>query len=75
MADSSAIEKEISRIDGQLYEIITVKDDSGNPIQSFEVPLRVELKLQDLMEIMVGASILAVPVAFTEEVWNMGDIL
>ncbi len=75
MADSSAIEKEISRIDGQLYEIITVKDDSGNPIQSFEVPLRVELKLQDLMEIMVGASILAVPVAFTEEVWNMGDDL
>ena len=42
---------------------------------TFEIPLKVEVKLQDILEIMVGASILAVPVAFTEEVWNMGDEL
>ena len=75
MAGSNAFEKEITRIDGQLYETITVKDDQGNSVQSFQFPLKVELKLQDLMEIVVGASILAVPVAFTEEVWNMGDDL
>ena len=33
------------------------------------------MRIQDILEIMVGASILAVPVAFTEEVWNMGDEL
>ena len=69
------IEKEIKRIDGQLYETIVIKDDQGNQVQKFDVPLKVELKIQDLLEIIVGASILAVPVAFTEEVWTMGDEL
>ena len=72
MGNESKIEKKVSRVDGQLYETITVKDDEGNPVQTFEIPLKVELKLQDVLEIMVGASILAVPVAFTEEVWTMG---
>ncbi len=75
MGDKSNVEKQIQRLDGQLYEILTIKDDNGNPVQTFEIPLKVELKLQDVMEIIVGASILAVPVAFTEEVWNMGDQL
>lgn len=73
--DSHKVEKEIRRIDGQLYETLTINDDDGNPVQNFDVPLKVELKLQDILEIMVGASILAVPVAFTEEVWTMGDEL
>ena len=75
MGDQSNIDKKIERIDGELYETIDVKDDNGKVVQTFNVPLKVELKLQDLMEIMVGASILAVPVAFTEEVWTMGDNL
>jgi len=32
----------------------------------------VEFRPRDLMQIIVGASILAVPVAFTEETWNLG---
>ena len=75
MGNQDNIEKKITRVDGQLYETITIKDDAGKAVQSFEIPLKVELKLQDVLEIMVGASILAVPVAFTEEVWNMGDEL
>ena len=75
MGDKRNIEKNIHRIDGQLYETIIVKDDQGNQVQSFDIPLKVELKIQDLIEIIVGASILAVPVAFTEEVWNMGEDL
>jgi uncharacterized membrane protein len=75
MGNKDNVEKKITRVDGQLYEIMTIKDDTGRAVQSFEIPLKVELKLQDVLEIMVGASILAVPVAFTEEVWNMGDEL
>lgn len=35
----------------------------------------VELKPRDVMQIIVGASILAVPVAFTEETWKLGQEL
>lgn len=72
MTANQNIEKEIKRIDGQLFERIHLKDTNGKIIQSIDIPLKVELKLQDVLEIIVGASILAVPVAFTEEVWNMG---
>ncbi len=75
MTIESKYEKFIHRIDGQLYETIIIKDDEGNQVQKFDLPLKVELKIQDLLEIVVGASILAVPVAFTEEVWTMGDDL
>ncbi len=66
------IESKISRIDGQLYQILVIKDDHGKELQRINIPLKVELKIHDFLEIAVGASILAVPVAFTEEVWNMG---
>ena len=32
----------------------------------------VEFRPRDLMQVLVGASILAVPVAFTEETWKLG---
>lgn len=73
MGDESNIKKEIHRVNGHLIETIMITDDSGKKVQSFQFPLKVELEVQDLLEIIVGASILAVPVAFTEEVWNMGD--
>lgn len=75
MSEKSKYEKYVHRVDGQLYETLIIKDDNGNQVQEFNVPLRVELKIQDLLEIIVGASILAVPVAFTEEVWTMGGEL
>ena len=73
--DIKNIDHEIRRVDGQLYQILIIKNDQGKELQRINIPLKVELKIHDLLEIMVGASILAVPVAFTEEVWNMGDQL
>jgi len=35
-------------------------------------PLMVEFRPRDLMQVVVGASTLAVPVAFTEETWTLG---
>jgi len=32
-------------------------------------------KLKDLLQVLVGASILSVPVGFTEETWRMGEQL
>lgn len=38
-------------------------------------PLRVEFKLEDIAQLIVGALMLGVPVALTEEVWNLGEVL
>jgi len=35
----------------------------------------VEFKLRDIMQIIVGSAILAVPVGFTEETWGLGETL
>ncbi len=75
MTNESKYEKYVHRVDGQLYESFIIKGDDGKKIQQIDIPLKVELKIQDVLEILVGASILAVPVAFTEEVWNMGNDL
>lgn len=52
--------------------MIKIKDDSGQVIRTFQFPLKVEIKLKDILEILVGSSILAIPVAFTQEVWDLG---
>jgi len=35
----------------------------------------VEFHLRDLMQVIVGASILAIPISLTEEVWKLGEEL
>jgi len=75
MEDLKNVDKKIERIDGQLYETFIIKDDEGKELKRLPIPLKVEMKLHDGLEIIVGASILSVPVAFTEEVWNMGDTI
>ena len=75
MEEHDKYKREVQRIDGKLYDIFIVKDKNGKEVQRINIPLKVELGLHDLLEIVVGASILAVPIAFTEEVWDMGDQL
>jgi uncharacterized membrane protein len=75
MDELKNVDRKTERINGQLYQIFIIKDDQGKELQRINVPLKVELRIHDILEILVGASILAVPVAFTEEVWNMGDQL
>lgn len=75
MKELKNVDRNIRRIDGKLYESFDIKNDAGETVRQFDVPLKVELRNHDILEIIVGASILAVPIAFTEEVWNMGDEL
>ena len=65
----------VLRISGKLKELVVVRDEKGNVIHRILNPMMVELYPRDLLQIMVGASILAIPVAFTEEVWNLGGSL
>lgn len=75
MENLKNIRTEVKRIHGNLYEIVKVLDDKGSILQTINIPLKVELKIRDILQIIVGSSILAVPVAFTQEVWDMGGEL
>lgn len=75
MEELKNVTSEIQRIHGDLYQVFTIMDDQGKVVQHIDMPLRVEMRIKDFLEMIVGSSILAVPVAFTEEVWNMGDQL
>lgn len=58
-----------------MHKIYPVKDSAGKVIQYIAKPLKVELRRRDIAQILVGASVLAIPVGFTEEVWNLGTEL
>lgn len=67
--------KQIIKIAGKLREVITVKDEKGNILHKVINPLMIEFKIRDLLQVMVGASILAIPVGFTAEVWGLAETL
>lgn len=62
----------IKRIGGYLHKIKILKDSKGNILERIITPLMVELRPRDVLQIIIGASILAVPVGMTEETWNLG---
>jgi uncharacterized membrane protein len=63
------------RIAGRLHRVVPILDAAGEVIHFAVKPLMVELRVSDLMQILVGAAILATPVGFTEETWKLGETL
>ena len=57
---------------GYLHRVIPILDKSGKVVQRVVKPLMVEFRLRDALQTVVGASILAIPAAYTEEAWNLG---
>lgn len=60
------------RIGGYLHKMIPITDASGKLLHYVTKPLMVELRPRDIMQIIIGSTILALPVAYTEEAWNLG---
>jgi uncharacterized membrane protein len=58
-----------------LHRVIPILDASGRVIHRVVKPLMVEVRVRDLVQVVVGASILAIPAGFTEETWNLGEQL
>lgn len=48
---------------------------SGKKKENLVEPLKTEFQKKDMLQVIVGASILAVPVGFTEETWELGATL
>jgi uncharacterized membrane protein len=56
--------------------MVAKKDGVIKTIQKNIVkPIIPHFTLKDMIQIIIGASILAVPVGFTEETWNLGETL
>jgi uncharacterized membrane protein len=68
-------EVKITRIGGYLHKITTILDSSGKVLYRSISPLMVELRPRDIMQMIVGATILAIPLGFTEETWKLGEQL
>lgn len=60
---------------GYLHRIVPIVDKAGNVVQRLIKPLEVEYRLRDVLQTVVGASILAIPAAYTEETWDLGSQL
>jgi uncharacterized membrane protein len=67
--------KEVVRVNGKLKEVVTYHDEKGNVVHRKLSSLKVEFHPRDMLQVIVGAAILAVPVGFTEETWRMGESL
>jgi len=65
----------VERVGGYLHRVVPILDGAGKVLDYALKPLMVEFRPRDLMQVIVGASILAVPVAFTEETWRLGQTL
>ncbi len=68
-------EAAIKRIGALLHKVTPIVDGAGRIVHYVANPLMVELRRRDVMQIVVGASILAIPVGFTEEAWRLGERL
>ena len=75
MAKNLKSKREVVKVAGRLREIVTVLDEKGKVVHKIMNPLMIEFRPRDVMQIIVGATILAVPVAFTEETWKLGESL
>jgi uncharacterized membrane protein len=65
----------VKRIGGYLHRVVPIADKSGKILSYALKPFMVEFKSRDAFQVVVGASILAIPVAFTEEAWSLGKTL
>lgn len=65
----------VKRIGGYLHRVTPIVDSTGKVIHSIVTPFQVELKPRDIFQMVVGAYLLCVPVAFTEEVWILSQEL
>ena len=75
MAQKLKTKKQVIRVAGKLKEVVTVHDEKGNLLHKIISPLMVEFYPRDFVQVIVGASILAIPVGFTQEVWDLGTTL
>ncbi len=67
--------REIVHVNGKEREVVTVHDNKGKTIHKIITPIMHTFDPKDLLQVIIGATILAIPVGFTEETWRLGGEL
>lgn len=75
MSDKTRSNRELIRVGAHLKELVTIKDSVGNIIHQTLKPTMVEVYPRDIMQLIVGATLLSIPIAFTQEVWELSVTL
>ena len=65
----------VKRVGERLHSVQEILDDQGQVIDRHIKPLMLEVELRDVAQMIVGALVLAIPVALAEEVWTLGATL
>jgi uncharacterized membrane protein len=73
--NQKTFEESVESVNGRLHRVRSTYDESGNLIDLLFAPLMVEYRFTDVCEMVIGASVMAIPVALTEEVWVLGTTL
>jgi uncharacterized membrane protein len=69
------IERQLIHIGRSLRELVIIRDAKGTIMQRAMHPLMLEFHPHDILQVIVGSMLLAIPVGFTEEVWRLGETL
>jgi uncharacterized membrane protein len=72
---SHTSKRETISVSGKLKELITIHDAEGNVLHKVLRPLMLDFNAHDAVQVIVGATLLAIPVGLTEEVWQLGETL
>jgi uncharacterized membrane protein len=65
----------IKRINGYLHRIIPIADKSGKIISYTLKPIMLEFNVRDILQVSIGAALLAIPVSLSEEAWTLAEVL
>ncbi len=75
MEKKGGMTREVVRDGGSFREVTTLYDETGNILHRIISPLRSEFRPKDVLQVLIGSAILAVPVGFTQETWELGAAL
>ena len=69
----SAKKRKTIRVQGKLHDVIEIAENGKK--HKVLKPLHVEFHQRDALQIILGALILATPIGFTQEVWELAETL
>jgi len=67
--------KHVIHVNGKLNHMTTYHDHKGKIIHRIIHPLKLDFHIKDLLQVIIGATVLAIPVGLTEESWGLGQSL
>lgn len=67
--------KHYIRVGRDFSELTILRNAEGKIIHRTFRPLMLHFSIKDLLQVIIGATLLAIPVGFTEESWRLGEAL